>query len=184
MARINKDHIDKFYDYNIELATKTLYLGFGDSSDHDLDEKITAHIIKGLHILSTIRPEEPIRIIMNNQGGDTQHGLAIYDTIRGLSSPVHIDVYGHCYSIGAWILQAADHRRMSKHSSLMIHDGEGTKDKFHREQDEKCRDILLARIREKHPDYKVSVLQKLLDTDTYMWPEQALALGLIDEVIE
>lgn len=182
--RINKDQVWLFYEHGIELSTKTLYLGFGADEEVDLDQKVTADVLKGLHILSSIRPEEPIRIMMNNQGGDTQHGLAIYDAIRNVSSPVHITVYGHAYSIAAWILQAGDVRRMSKHSSLMIHDGQGTKSRFFKEQDSLCRDILLQRIKEKHPEYSAARLQKLLDTDTYLWPQQALELGLIDEVVE
>lgn len=184
MARVNKEQVWLFFEHGVELATKTIYLGTGDSDDYDLDQKVTADVLKGLRILSSIRPEEPISIILNNQGGETQHGLAIYDAIRSLSSPVHITVYGHCYSIGAWILQAGDVRRMSKHSSLMIHHGSGDKTTFDREMDEKCVDILLDRIKEKHPDFSKKQLDKMLLKDSYMWPEDALKLGLIDEIGE
>lgn len=192
--RVNKEQIWLFYEHGIELSTKTIYLGYGADDEMDLDQKVTADVLKGLRILSSIRPEEPISILMNNTGGDTQHGLAIYDAIRNVASPVHITVYGHCYSIGAWILQAGDMRRMSKHSSLMIHDGDsivsGRKEefknwhKFYQEQDQVCRDILLERIHEKNPKFSISKLERMLKTDTIMWPKQALELGLIDEVIE
>lgn len=184
MAKVNKDQIWLFYEHGIELATKTLYIGHGQEPVMDLDDKVAADVLKGLHILSSIRPEEPIRILVNNQGGDTQHGLAIYDAIRNVSSPVHATVYGHCYSIAAWILQAADIRRMSKNSSMMIHHGEGTRDQFTKEQDERCMDILLERIREKNPDYSRARLNAMLLKDTYLWANQALELGLIDEVVE
>lgn len=194
MAKVNKDQVWLFYEHGIELSTKTLYLGYGADDEMDLDQKVTADVLKGLHILSSIRPEEPIRIVMNNTGGDSHHGLAIYDAIRNVPSPVHIIVYGHCYSIAAWILQAGDKRIMSKHSSLMIHDGDnsisGKKQefknwqKFYEEQDHVCREILLERIREKHPGYAMSKLEKMLKTDTIFWPREALELGLIDEVIE
>lgn len=184
MAKINKDNLNYFIDNDIDISTKTIYLGHGKSDSCDVDEHLAANVIKGLHILSSIRLGDPINIIINSQGGDTQHGLAIYDAIRLVSSPVHITVFGHCYSIAAWILQAGTIRRMTANSSLMIHDGEGTKSKFFKEQDIKCRDILLARIREKHPDFSVTKLQKMLDTDTYLWADQALALGLVDQVVE
>lgn len=182
--KINKDHIWLFFEHGIELSTKTIYLGYGNDPQIDLDQQVTANVLKGLHILSSIKPDEPIRLMVNNQGGDTQHGLAIYDAIRNVSSPVHISVYGHCYSIAAWILQAGDVRRMSAHSSLMIHHGNGNKTTFDREMDDKCVDILLDRIREKHPEYTRQKLDKLLLKDSYMWPEQALELGLIDEVVK
>jgi ATP-dependent protease ClpP protease subunit len=65
----------------------------------------------------------------------------------------------------------------------MIHDGEGPKNGFFRERDNLCRKILLDKIRAKNPDFSASRLQKMLDKDTYLWPAQALELGLIDEII-
>lgn len=184
MARINRDYIYYFLDHGVDISTKTLYLGSGNTGEYDVDDALAATMIKGLRILSAIRPEDPIQIIVNCQGGDTQHGLAIYDAIRMVPSPVHGTVIGHCYSIAAWILQACDVRRMSHNSSLMIHHGEGSKTQFDKEQDKKCIEILLSRIREKHPNYTETKLDKLLLKDTYLFPEEALELGLIDEVVE
>lgn len=194
MARINKDHIHYFLENDLDVSAKTIYMGHGKDEECDVDQHLTANVIKGLRILSSIRPEEPINIIVNCQGGDTQHGLAIYDAIRMVSTPVHGTVIGHCYSIAAWILQACDYRRMSKSSSMMIHDGDsvvsGNKQEtrnwynFYQEQDVYCRHILLEKIRQKHPTYTMHRLEKLLKTDTLLWPKQALELGLIDEVIE
>ncbi len=183
MPRINRDYLDQFLHYNVDVATRTIYLGYGVAEDIDVDQTVASNIIKSLFILSSTRKEEPINMIINCQGGDTQHGLAIYDAIRMVQCPVHITVIGHCYSIAAWILQAGTVRRMTEHSSLMIHHGEGSKTAFDKEQDEKCSEILLSRIREKHPNYSEQKLDKLLLKDSYMWPQQALELGLIDEVV-
>lgn len=194
MARINKDHISYFFEHGLDISTKTLYLGFGSDEEMDVDQGLAANMLKGIRILSSIKPEDPLNIIVNCTGGDTQHGLAIYDAIRMVSGPVHITVVGHCYSIAAWILQAGDVRRMTKSSSLMIHDGDsvvsGNKSEtrnwynFYQEQDVYCRHILLNRIREKHPEFTMNKLEKMLKTDTIMWPAQALELGLIDEITE
>jgi ATP-dependent Clp protease protease subunit len=184
MARISKDNLYLFFEHNIEVSTKTLYLGFGNTEDYDLDQKVAADILKGLHVLSSIRPEEPTRILINNLGGETIHGLAIYDAIRRMPGEVHAYIYGHCYSIAAWVIQAADKRYMSKNSSMMIHHGESDKTEFDRQMDDRCVAILLDRIREKHPEYPKHKLDKLLLKDTYLWPEEALDLGLIDEVLE
>lgn len=183
MARISKDHIGYFLDSDLDISTKTIYLGSGKDSDCDMDSHLAGNVIKGLRILSAIRPEEPIHIVINCQGGDTGHGLAVYDAIRMVPTQVHITVIGHCYSIAAWILQAGDVRRMSPNSSLMIHHGQGRKDAFEKEQDRRCSELLLKRIREKHPNYTEARLDKLLLKDTYLFPEEALELGLIDEVV-
>lgn len=185
MARIHRDSVDSFLEYGIDVSTRTLYIGYGDpDSDTEVDHILTSQALKGLYLLNKTRVEEDINVIINCQGGDTQHGLAIYDAIHNSPSNCIGTVYGYCYSIAAWILQGCTWRRMSKHSSMMIHNGDGTKDKFNLEQDALCNTILLNRIREKHPKFPASKLEKMLLTDTYLWPHQALELGLIDEVIE
>lgn len=185
MARISRDHLHMWFEHNVNIDTKTLYLGYGgDDSDCDVDEHLAANVLKGLHVLSKLRPDDPINIIMNCTGGDVHHGLAIYDTIRSLPSPVSITVAGHCLSMAAWILQSADTRRMTENSYMMIHHGEGKKTAFDREVDKRCTDILLKKIRMKHPEFTESKLDKLLLKDTNLWPEQALELGLIDEIVE
>lgn len=194
MSKIYKDQIHLFFEHGVDISTKTIYLGYGGDEEMDVDQVLASNVIKGLRILSSIRPEDPINIIMNCQGGDTQHGFAIYDAIRMSPSQVHVTIIGHCYSMAAWILQAADVRRMSEYSSIMIHDGDnavsGRKDetrswyKFYQEQDELARDILLQRIREKNPSFPANKLDKMLKTDTILWPNQALELGLIDEIVK
>jgi ATP-dependent protease ClpP protease subunit len=184
MSRISKDHIYLLFEHGIDIASKTIYIGYGDDEECDLDQKVAADVLKGLHILSVIRPEDSINVLMNCQGGYTQHGFAIYDKIRSLTTPVNITIYGHCYSMASWILQAADHRSMSRNSTLMIHHGDGPKDAFSKEQDKRCTRILLDKIREKNPEFTEARLNKMLLRDTYLWPEEALALGLIDEVLE
>lgn len=184
MGRINKEHIQHFYDHNIDISTKTLYFGFGESpSDVELDHKLASEMIKGIHILSHIRTDEPINILMNCSGGDVDHGLAIYDAIRSAASHVRIIVMGQASSMAAWVLQAADERIITPSSYIMIHDGAGTKNKFARKQDKYCRDILLERIQQKNPGYSVHKLQKMLDTDTYLDPKEALELGLVDSIL-
>lgn len=195
MARITRDDISRFLDHDVDVGSKTIYFGYGDpDGDCDLDHILAANVIKSLHILSSIRPDEPIRIIINNTGGDDTHGLGIYDMIRSSKSPVHGYVYGNCQSMAVWVLQACDHRAMSKHSTMMIHDGEGvmagkkedvdTWKKWQDKQDEICRDILLDRIREKHPKFQRAKLIRMLSKDTPLSATEALGLGLIDEVIE
>lgn len=183
MARISKEYIQYFYEHNVDISTKTIYFGYGqESSDVELDHKLTADVLKGLHLLSHIRPEEPINIILNCGGGDVDHGLGIYDTIRECKSPVHIYVTGAAHSMAAWVLQAADLRVMSPSSSIMIHDGSGPKDGYTKKQDRYCKQILLEVIRRKHPNFSTIKLQKMLDTDTYFTATEALELGLIDKI--
>jgi ATP-dependent Clp protease, protease subunit len=193
MSRISRDHVDNFFEQHVDLGTRTIYYGYGDEAEEGIDHILTASVLKGLHMMSRNRADEPILLLINCEGGDVQHGLAVYDRIQAMKCVVTAEVWGSCYSMAAWVLQAADVRRMSKSSSLMIHDGDQSlngkkKDmiqwqKFDQERDKICEEILLTRIRQKDPSFSLRKLQKMLATDTIMWPQQALELGLIDEVI-
>lgn len=130
MARINKDHIDTFFDSDIWIGGRTLFIGAQSallaSDSYGVDEISPLHterILKGLAILES-KPEEPIRIILNSPGGDVYQGLAIYDAIR--RSPCYIEIIatGQCMSAASIILQAADKRILTKHCLVMVHDGE------------------------------------------------------------
>lgn len=187
MARVSKDNLMMFLDYGIDLTSRTLEL-IGSVDIH-----MTRHVFRRLHALSVVNPESPIEIQLNTDGGDTTQGFAIYDRIKEMQGPVTIIVYGECSSMGVWILQAADKRVMTKNSFLMIHAGEenleGTPEvvknwrAYHEIENARMENIFLDKIREKHKDFPRQRLQKMLRTDTILTPQQALDLGLIDEII-
>lgn len=183
MARVNRDDAERLFSHNVDLTTRTLYLGYGEAEDYEVDARVAADLLKGLHLMEKSRSDEPITLLINSQGGCVDHGLALYSRIKRHPSHVTAVVDGVCWSIAAWVLQAADRRVVSTTSSLMIHDGSGPKDAFTRRQDLLCRDILLQRIRERNQTFSVQKLQKLLDKDTYMFGPEAVALGLADEVL-
>jgi ATP-dependent Clp protease, protease subunit len=184
---------EQFFNENIHFPSRTIYLGYGRSGEDDIDLTLASNIIKGLKLLEFDNSKEDIHIILNSLGGDVQHGLAIYDTIRQLECTVNITVTGHCYSMAAWILQAADNRNMTKHSSMMIHEGDNSVSgrsqdaknwhTFYGQQDDVCVNILLGRVRERNPTFPKSKLVKMLKQDTILWAPEALELGLIDNII-
>lgn len=114
-------------DRDIYLPKKYMFLGsegyIGDS-ESGTDFLMAKKAIKNLEILDSYNPEAPITIIMNNPGGSYYDGMAIYDAIKGCESPVHVKVYGQCFSMASIIMQAASCRIMSKHSKMMLHDGQ------------------------------------------------------------
>lgn len=184
--------VSTFYDLDLDIESRTIVFDNAGNETTDLDSALAMRTVKALRILDRLSLDA-ITILINCEGGDVTAGLMVYDEIMRTSSPVHIEVVGVCYSMAAWVLQAGDHRRATRHSSIMIHDGEssasGKKNelrsvrKFQDDQDKLCEDILLARIKEKHPRFTRAKLQALLATDTYLHPHEALELGLIDAVI-
>lgn len=195
MAKMTRDDIDKLYDYDLFVPTRTIYMGSITSDPNEGDSGVDAimaeRVIKALHILD--QKDEPITIIMNNPGGDWHHGMAIYDAIKQCKSHITIKVLGMAMSMGAIILQAADERIMSPNSRYMMHYGtmglSPTHSKiFDKWSDENKRmnkemeQILLRRIREKHPTHTLSDLEKDLNYDTILTASETVAMGLADKV--
>ncbi len=196
--RVNRDDIDKFHDYSLYIPTRTLYMGSEHISDDDFAESgveatMAERQIKNLHILD-VTSEDPITIIMNNIGGDVNHGLAIYDAIKACRSHITIKVFGHAMSMGSIILQAADERIMSPNSSQMIHYGSLSVDKHARTAykivdefkriDKWMEKMYLEKINAKVPHFTIARLKGMLEHDTFLTAQQSVELGLADKVLE
>jgi ATP-dependent Clp protease protease subunit len=189
---------DSFYNSGLDMDRRLLYLG-SISNPHvqesGVDFAMAEVAIRGLMTLDAAAPDgdKPITIVMNNPGGEVYHGMAIYDAIKSCKNYTTILVYGHAMSMGSIILQAADERILAPHATVMIHVGtDGAYDHAEnfqrravegRRMDKITHDILLARIREKHPKFTEKKMKKLLDFDTYLDARAAVDLGLADGII-
>lgn len=202
MAKVNKDHIDKFFDYGVDLDNRTVYLGSAvydedGGSGNGVDFLMAEKFIKALHLLEIAAPngDKPINVIMNNPGGYITDGMAMFDAIKNCNNRVIITVYGDACSMGCIILQAADERILAPHSVVMFHegyDGHGRNHpeiirrwvKFNERYSFKLEKILLDKIREKQPDIKEKKLKELNMFDTIFTAEEAVAFGLADRVLD
>lgn len=196
MKKINRDDVDKFHDYGIYIPRRTIYMGSVDVSvehgESGTDSSMVEFFIKNLMILEGMS-DDPITIIMNNIGGDVNHGLAIYDAIKNSHHDITIKAFGSAMSMGSIILQAADHRIMSPNASQMLHYGTWAFDghaktgqkiaKENERQDQWMEQMYLEKILEKHPDYTIAKLKKILDHDTFLNAREAVDLGLADKIL-
>lgn len=199
MTKIIKDEIDRYHEYGIHVPSRTIFLSSG-SGDEEGENIIDFHMaktaIKNLHLLDLSAPsgDRPINVIINSAGGDTYHGLAIIDAITACKNRVKVTAYGYCMSMAGWILQAGDNRIMSKNCKLMLHVGSFTLDSDHYEtnrrwvnqyikDEEMFENMLLERIRVKHPKFSRKQVKDMLRFDTLLTPEDALNLNLIDEIL-
>lgn len=101
--------------------------------DTDVDYKYSLYLQKNLSYLDLV--DKPILIhMMNNNGGSLYSGYEIYNTIKYSTSYIGMLCYGHAFSCGSFILQAADLRIVSPTTHLLIHHGttsnEGTNKEF------------------------------------------------------
>lgn len=192
--RVNRDDIDKFHDYSLHIPSRTLYMGsenYEDYGESGTDGAMAERVIKNLHILESIS-KDPILVIMNNFGGDVNHGLAIYDAIKGCQSHVTIRAIGYAMSMGSIILQAADNRVMTPKASQMIHYGHLSIDKVAgttykivaeaKREDEWMEQMYLEKIREKKPSFKLKHLKEMLSHDTFLTAQESVDLGLADSI--
>lgn len=186
-----------FMEHNIHIPTRTIYLGSA-SMDENNDEDgvnfiLAEQIIKGLHILDGSATDKEIVILLNNPGGSVTEGMAIFDAIKGCKNPVTIKVFGKCWSMGGYILQSADRRVMTQHSSFMLHEGYTGYPSNHprivkkwfdydQKQDKMLFDLYLRKIREVQPKFQAKTLEDMLLFDTILSPEETKALGLCDDV--
>ncbi len=193
--RINRDDVDKLYDYDIYIPNRTIYMGSVQSTIEEGESGVEAvmaeRVVKALLLLD--QKNEPIMIIMNNPGGDWYHGMAIYDAIAACQSHVTIKVYGMAMSMGGVILQAADKRVMMPNAKFMMHYGTMGLNSTHSkifskwaEENDKINvdmeQIFLDKIQIKNPQAKLHSLKKMLDYDTILTAAETVEMGLADEV--
>lgn len=199
MARNSvKDSLQDFMDYGVHLPTRTIYIG--SESDNEGEETGTDYLmaekaIKGFHLLewSGSDGEKPITAILNNLGGDTHHGMSIYNRIRACKNHVTIIAAGYATSMGAVILQAGDDRLAYEDALIMIHPGnfaiEGHPKsverwiKFQKKSDSRIDHIFLQKIQERKPDFSMEKFRSKTDHDFILSAEEALDFNLIDGII-
>lgn len=194
--RVYRADIDHWHDHGLHVPSRTIYVGSEDTFDDGesgTDAKMTERLTKNLHILSDAS-DAPITLIINNPGGDVFHGMSMYDAIRKCQCHVTIRATGYVMSMGSIILQAADERILTPFSVVMLHHGYDSHDDhvktvrnwidFSKKYDKFLAEIYLSKIREKHPDYSMKKLDKLLDFDTILTAQEAIDLGLADSLDE
>lgn len=188
--KLNRDDIDKLYDYGIYIPMKTI-VSVGETG-----EETAVNLMKGLLILDSIEPEKPLCIHLNNVGGDEHHGMAIYDSIKACQSNVIIIGKGNIHSMGSIIFQAADERIMAPNAKQLIHYGSPlhADSELHAKSQwswtEECKrfsswmeELYLEKIKEKHPDFKLKKLQEMLNFDKVLDAKESVELGLADKIL-
>lgn len=189
--------VDMLHDYGIHIPSRTIFLRRDDyvddgTSDPGVDHKMATQFIKNLIILEAIS-SDPIHIILSTVGGDVIEGMAIYDAIKRSPCHVSIAVYGQASSMGSYLLQSADKRLMAPHSILMVHMGSESHSghprivrnwvKFEEEFGKVMDDILRTKILEKRPEFRGKKFEEMMNFDTIFTAQQAVDMGLADEVI-
>jgi len=147
---------------------------------------ITAQLL----FLESENPKKEIHMYINSPGGVVTAGLAIYDTMQYVRPPVQTLCIGQAASAASLLLCAGQKgfRFCLPNSRLIVHQPSAS---FYGQAGDIARhaqEVLnlkrrLNEIYAKHTGQLVAAVEKALDRDTYMTPEEAKAFGLIDDVM-
>ena len=154
------------------------------------DEVATA-ICAQLLFLESENPSKDISFYINSPGGVVSAGLAIYDTMQYIRSPVSTVCIGQAASMGSLLLCAGakDKRFCLPNARVMIHQPSGGAQGQASDIEIQAREILnlrkrLNQIYVHHTGQEIEEIERKLERDTYMSAEEAKNFGLIDQVVE
>ncbi len=176
---------ERAYDiYSRLLRDRIIFLGT------PIDDNVANAIIAQLLFLEADDPDKDINIYINSPGGSVTAGMAIYDTMQFVKPDVTTICVGQAASMGALLLAAgAEGKRYAlPHSRILLHQPMGGFQGQASDIEIHAREILRLKqdlniILEHHTKQNIKRLQKDTDRDFFMSSEEAVAYGVIDEVI-
>ncbi len=176
---------EKAYDvYSRLLMDRIIFLGT------PINDDVANMIIAQLLFLEADNPGRDIHLYINSPGGSVSAGLAIYDTMQYLKSPVSTICMGLAASMGAFLLGAgaAGKRSALPHARIMIHQPSGGTQGSAADIEIQAREILYLRrqlnaLFAQHTGRTVEQIERDMDRDNFMSAPEAKAYGLIDTVL-
>jgi ATP-dependent Clp protease protease subunit len=143
-----------------------------------------------LLFLEAENPNKDIALYINSPGGVVTSGLAIYDTMQYIRPDVSTLCIGQAASMGSLLLAggAANKRFALPNARIMIHQPSGGVQGQAADIEIQAREILLLRARlngiyAKHTGREIDSIERAMDRDKFMTPEEAKEFGLIDQVV-
>lgn len=177
---------ERAYDiYSRLLKDRIIFLS-GAIEDH-----MANLIIAQLLFLESEDPDRDIHLYVNSPGGVVTAGMAIYDTMQYIKSPVSTICVGQAASMGAILLAAGapGKRYALPHARIMIHQplggfqGQASDINIHAREILRMRESLnelLAR----HSGQKIDKIAADTERDFFMDSENARDYGIIDDIVK
>src|SRR5579883_1667448 len=155
-----------------------------------VNDAVASLICAQLLFLESENPNKDIAFYINSPGGIVSSGLAIYDTMQYIRSDVATVCVGQAASMGSLLLTAgAKGKRISlPNSRIMVHQPSGGAQGQATDIEIQAREILNLRKRLNeiyvfHTGQNLESIERAVERDKFMSPDEAKSFGLIDEVV-
>jgi ATP-dependent Clp protease protease subunit len=179
--------VERAFDiYSLLLRERIVFVGM------PIDQHVANLIVAQLLYLDREDPEKDINVYVNSPGGEIYSGLAIYDTMQQLRAPVSTICVGMAASFGTVLLAAGTKGKRYALPNATIHlhqplsprgmQGQASDMEIQAREVLRLRDLLndvLAR----HTGQERERIVRDTDRDFYMNAEQAVAYGIVDEIM-
>lgn len=156
-----------------------------------VDDQSANLAVAQLLFLAGEDPDRDVHLYVNSPGGQVYSGLAVYDTMQFIRPDVSTICVGFAASMGSLLLAAgaAGKRSSLPNSRIMIHQpSSGTQGKAS-DVEIQAREVLFLKERittlyAQHTGQDYATLERDMDRDRFMSPDEAKRYGLIDAVLE
>ncbi len=156
-----------------------------------VEDGLASLVTAQLLFLESENPKREIAMYINSPGGIVTSGLAIYDTMQYIRSPVSTVCIGQAASMGSLLLAAGEKnlRICLPNARVMVHQPSGGFRGQASDIERHAEDIIatkrrLNEIYVKHTGQPYERVERTLDRDHFMTAEEAKAFGIVDRVYE
>jgi len=178
---------ERAYDiYSRLLTARIIFVG------QEIDDALANTVVAQLLYLQSVDPERDISLYINSPGGSAYAGLSIYDTMQLVSPDVSTFCTGMAASAASIILTggAPGKRYTLPHARIVIHQpwhpgiqGQASDIDIQAREILKQRDLIVE-LYMRHCGRPREQVERDIDRDNYMSPEEAIEWGLIDGILE
>ena len=156
-----------------------------------IDDQTATLVTAQLLFLESENPKKDIAMYINSPGGIVSSGLAIYDTMQYIRSPISTVCIGQAASMGSLLLAAGQEgsRIALPNARVMVHQPSGGYRGVASDIERHAEEIIelkrrLNEIYVKHTGKTYEEIERKLDRDSFMTAEEAKEFGIVDKVFE
>ncbi len=155
-----------------------------------VNDAVSTLVVAQLLFLEADNPKKEIALYINSPGGVVSAGLAMYDTMRYIRPAISTMCIGMAASMGSLLLTAGEKglRFSLPNSRVMVHQPSGGFQGQASDIERHAQDIIklkhrMNEIYVEHTGQSYETIEKTLDRDHFMTPDEAVEFGLIDKVL-